>query len=195
MRYTPPIVQIARWESLVKPWSTLAAALLVIGGCSKSRSPASHAVRSTEDVYVITAHTVVQLKPTYLGGYLQTGLPTEEDDYAVAFGQDILKVKYAESITSTANPGDAPGTGLHQHSASYHPDLSWVPQVGTPIRRCSLSKSVDPADGDPIIGTQPTSDPCMVQIGDQLMYLPSPNTPFGPSVTFDVVSEKAKLID
>lgn len=140
--------------------------------------------------YVITAHTVVQLKPVYLGGILQTGLPTQEDDYTVVYGTDVLKAKYASSQTSSAKPGDAFGTGLHAHSYDYHPDLSQVPQVGVPIRRCRLSTDKMP-DGSPIIATQPTLEPCMVQIGDTLEYLPSPNSGDGTYVEFDILSEGA----
>jgi hypothetical protein len=93
--------------------------LLATAGCS-SYSPkqglveASSAEGQSENTYVITAHTVVPLKPVYLGGYLQTGLPTQEDDYTVEYGADVLKVKYQSSQTSSAKAGDFPGTGLHE---------------------------------------------------------------------------------
>ena len=140
---------------------------------------------------MITEHTVVQLKPVYVGGYLQTGLPTKDDDYTVTYGTDVLKVKYASSQTSSAKPGDAPGTGLHEHRNDFNPDLSQVPQVGVPIRRCKLSKDVMP-DGSPIIATQPTPEPCMVQIGDTLHYEPSPNAGDFTYVDFDILSERAR---
>jgi hypothetical protein len=145
-----------------------------------------------EDTYVITVHTVVPLKPVYLGGYLQTGLPTQEDDYTVVYGVDVLKVKYASSQTSSAKPGDPPGSRLHEHRNIFDdPDLSQVPHVGVPIRRCKLSKDVMP-DGSPLIATQPTPEPCMVQIGDTLQYLPSPNSGDFTYVDFDVLSESVR---
>jgi hypothetical protein len=144
------------------------------------------------DAYVITEHRVVQLKPIYINGYLQKGLPTQEDDYTVQYGSDILKVKYASSQTSSEKPGDSLGSGLHEHTYDRDPDLSQVPQVGMPIRRCTLSKDVMP-DGIPIIDRQSSSEPCMVQLGDTLRYEPSPNGPqLGTYVRFDILSERLK---
>jgi hypothetical protein len=163
---------------------TVVVALVTIVGCHNSKE-------RIEDTYMVTAHTVVQLKPVYLGGQLQTGIPTQEDDYTVAYGPDILKVKYASSQTSSAKPGDFPGTGLHEHRNDSDPDLSQVPQVGVPIRRCKLSKDVM-RDGSPIIATQPTPEPCMIQIGDTLRYEPSPNAGNFTYVNFDILSEKAR---
>lgn len=158
--------------------------VLALTGCRTESKPVEYA-------YTITAHTVVQLKPVYVGGYLQTGLATQEDDYIVAYGADILKVKYASSQTSSAKPGDFPGTGLHEHRYDSDPDLSQVPQVGVPIRRCELSKNVM-QDGSQIIAMQPTSEPCMIQLGDTLRYEPSPNAGNFTYVNFDIVSEKAR---
>lgn len=158
----------------MKPAPLVAFALVIVAGCCNS-------TRSIKDknpgagFYVITAHTVSMQK----------------DDYTVTYGADILNVRYADSQTSTWKPGDVPGTGLHNHSSYDNPDLSLVPQVGVLIRRCELSKDVT-ADGDPIIATQPTSDPCMVQIGDTLQYLVSPNVAFSSHVTFDIVSERMR---
>jgi hypothetical protein len=163
---------------------TVVVALVTIVGCHNSKE-------RIEDTYMVTAHTVVQLKPVYLGGQLQTGIPTQEDGYTVAYGADILKVKYASSQTSSAKPGDFPGTGLHEHRNDSDPDLSQVPQVGVPIRRCKLSKDVM-RDGSPIIATQPTSEPCMIQIGDTLRYEPSPNAGNFTYVNFDILSEKTR---
>ena len=161
----------------------VAFALVTVVGCHNSKQP------TFENTYVITAHTVVQPKPVYLGGYLQTGLPTQEDVYTVAYGADVLKVEYASSQTSSAKAGDFPGTVLHEHRNNFDPDLSQVPQVGVPIRRCKLG--VMP-DGGPIIARQPTSDPCMVQIGDTLDYEPSPNAGDFTFVHFDILSERAR---
>jgi hypothetical protein len=163
---------------------TVVVALVMIVGCHNSKE-------RIEDTYMVTAHTVVQLKPVYLGGQLQTGIPTQEDDYIVAYGADIIKVKYASSQTSSAKPGDFPGTGLHEHRNDSDPDLSQVPHVGVPIRRCKLSKDVM-RDGSPIIATQPTSEPCMIQIGDTLRYEPSPNAGNFTYVNFDILSEKTR---
>lgn len=169
-----------------------AVSLIAAVGCKNSKQQTISAAGQIGDAYVIAAHTVVQLKPTYIGGYLQTGLPTQEDDYTVQYGSDILKVKYASSQTSSAKPGDSLGSGLHEHTYDRDPDLSQVPQVGMPIRRCTLSKDVMP-DGIPIIDRQSSSEPCMVQLGDTLDYELSPNGPqFGTYVRFDILSERLK---
>ncbi len=166
---------------------------ITVAGCSRSKQPELNPTGQIENAYVITAHTVVQRKPVYLDGYLQTGLPTQEDDYTVVYGVDVLKVKYADSQTNSAKPGESPKT--HEHSYDRDPDLSQVPQVGVPIRRCKLSKEVMP-DGGPIIADQPTSEPCMIQFGDTLQYDPSPNAGDGPGaytyVGFDIISERAR---
>jgi hypothetical protein len=115
-------------------------------------------------------------------------------DYVVHHGRVIMKVDYSESQTSTAKPGDFPGTGLHLHTRQgvypHGPDLSQVPEVGSLISQCILSKTPD-SDGDPIIAIQPTPEPCMIQNGNTLHYELSPN---GPSlftyVNFDIVSER-----
>jgi hypothetical protein len=168
--------------------------LLTIAGCSSSKQPTLKPSVRSEDTYMITAHTVVQLKPVYLGGYLQTGLPTHEDDYTVTYGADVLEVKYASSQTNTAKQGASLieiEQGIHRHSRERDPDVSQVPQVGMPIKRCLLSKDVLP-DGGVIIATQPTSEPCMVQIGDILQYEPSPNAGSYTNVIFDIVSESVR---
>jgi hypothetical protein len=155
--------------------------LVIVAGCDSSKQQTTNTKAQPENAYVITAHTVVQ-----------TDLPTQEDDYTVTYGKDVLKVKYADSQTSSAKPGDFPGTGLHHHSYYRDPDLSQVPQVGDPILRCKLSKEVM-QDGSPMIAIQPTSDPCMVQIGDTLYYAPSPNGPQEfTHVSFDILSEKVR---
>jgi len=147
--------------------------VLSIAGCSK---PAS-----STDVYVILTHTVVRSEQ-----------PTQEDDYTVKYGSDVLKVKYARSQTSTWKPGDAPGTGLHDHSVYDNPDLSQVPQVGVPIRRCEMDYKNPMSDGSLAIAIQSTPAPCMVQIGDILEYEPSPNAGAFTFVAFDILSEKVE---
>jgi hypothetical protein len=115
-------------------------------------------------------------------------------DYTVRHGQVVLKVRYSDSQTSTAKPGDVLGTGLHQHFSygSYPngPDLSQVPETGLPIRQCVMSETLD-KDGDPLIATQPTPEPCMTQNGNTLHYELSPNGPrFFTYVNFDIISER-----
>ena len=165
--------------------------VLAVAGCSSSspKQPASAAEERSEDIYVITAHTVVQLKPVYLAGYLQTGLPTQEDDYTVQCGADVLKVKYQSSQTSSA-PGDFLGTGLREHSTR-DPDLTQVPSAGVPIRACVMSKDRDP-EGGPIIAEQPTPAPCMARVGDELQYEPAPNSGDFTYVAFDIISERVR---
>jgi len=116
------------------------------------------------------------------------------DEYTVRHGRGIMKVEYSESQTSTAKPGDFPGTGLHLHTRygvyPHGPDLSQVPDVGLPINQCVLSKTPD-HDGDPVIAIQPTPEPCMMQNGNMLHYEPSPNGPIlFAYVNFDIVSER-----
>jgi hypothetical protein len=132
-----------------------------------------HQELETLTPYVIVAHT----------GY----------DYNVRHGRTLMKVTYNQSQTSTAKPGDSPGTGLHLHSryAVYPqgPDLSQVPEVGRSINQCVLSKTPD-VDGDPVIAVQPTPEPCMMQNGNTLYYKPSPNAATFTYVNFDIVSER-----
>jgi hypothetical protein len=114
-------------------------------------------------------------------------------EYTVRHGRAIMKVNYVESQTSTAKPGDAPGTGLHHHSryGAYPngPDLSQVPEVGLLINQCVLSKTPD-SSGGPVIAVQPTPEPCMMQNGNTLQYEPSPNAGAFTYVSFDIVSER-----
>jgi hypothetical protein len=135
-----------------------------------------------EQKYVIKEHTVVPSKER---------LPPQ-DFYTIEYGATVLKVKYAESQTSSAEPGDFPGSGLHRHDALNNPDLSQVPNVGVPIRACTMNKERD-HDGDLVIAHQSTDEPCMARIGDKLQFEPSPN---GPAVftyvAFDILSEKVK---
>jgi hypothetical protein len=114
-------------------------------------------------------------------------------EYTVRHGRVIMKVTYSDSQTSTAKPGDSPGTGLHRHSRDgvypYGPDLSQVPEVGLRIKQCVLSKTPDHA-GDRVIAIQPTPEPCMMQNGNTLHYAPSPNEATFTYVNFDIVSER-----
>lgn len=83
-------------------------------------------------------------------------------EYTVRHGRAIMKVNYVESQTSTAKPGDFPGTGLHRHSryGAYPngPDLSQVPEIGLLINQCVLSKTPD-SSGGPVIAVQSTRNP------------------------------------
>lgn len=118
-----------------------------------------------------------------------------EYNYTVRHGRDIMKVTYSDSQTSTAKPGDFPGSGLHYHSRNgvypHGPDLSQVPEVGLRINQCLLSKTPD-HDGDPVIAIQPTPEPCMMQNGNTLHYEISPNVATFTYVNFDIVSERVE---
>src|SRR5271155_5045174 len=120
----------------------------------------------SQDGYVITTHTNA---PTEGYGNLRDEL------YTIAHGAEILKVRYSQSQTSSAKPGDAFGTGLHEHSSDSNPDLSQIPAAGGVIRACRLAKDRMP-DGSPIIDRQPTPAPCMARFENVLQYKPSPNS-------------------
>jgi hypothetical protein len=166
----------------VKTALVVAVALLAVAGCSNSEWSAFKIKQRAEDAYVIKTHTVTPA----------TERGPQEDDYIVVYGADVLSVKYEDSQTSTAKPGDFPGSGLHHHAYYPDPDLSQVPQLGVPIRRCKLSDTPS-HDGSPVIAIQPTPEPCMIQLGDTLHYEPSPNGPvLFTYVNFDVISEKAQ---
>jgi hypothetical protein len=158
--------------------------ILLAAGCSDSKlSP-----RLSKDVFVITAHTIVEAKLDTAGV-----LTPQEDDYTVTVGNDVLKVRYSESQTSTAKPSDDPGSGLHLHHYYHDPDLSQIPQVGAPILKCMLDTQRPLQDGSLAIAVQPTSAPCMDQEGDTLHYVLQPNSPVNFSyVNFDVISEKVR---
>jgi hypothetical protein len=148
----------------------VAAALVIVAGCSRTEQPSLN--YDSRPTYVITAHTIVPSTTDHL----------PEDDYTVVYdGVDVLRVRYASSQTDP----------FHIHSRYSDPDVSQVPQVGVPIRRCEWSKDTL-ADGSPIIATQPTSAPCMVQFGDMLSVYPAPNSASGAGVAFDILSEKAR---
>jgi len=135
-----------------------------------------------EPQYVITSFAAV---PS------ENSLPPEYF-YTIEFGNAVLRVRYSDSQTTTAKPGDFPGTGLHYHSAISDPDLTQIPAVGTPIHSCIFDKERDHA-GDLRIAHQVTDQPCMARLGDKLRFEPSPN---GPSlftyVAFEIMSEKIK---
>ena len=137
-------------------------------------------VTSPGDTYMITVHTSVTAE----------GYGSFRDDlYTVVHGVENLKVRYSESQTSSAKPGDFPGSGLHLHSSHSNPDLSQVPSAGAPIRTCLFNKNRD-KDGDLVIAVQPTPEPCMARIGNVLRYEPSPNGPtLFTYVTFEILSE------
>ncbi len=138
-------------------------------------------LKSSQDTYVITAHTSA---PTDDNSNLR------EELYTIIYGSDILKVRYSQSQTSSAKPGDFPGTGLHMHSSYSNPDLSQIPAAGVPILACLMDKDRD-RDGDLVIAHQPTPSPCMAHIGNVLQYEPSPNAGDFTYVAFDILSETA----
>jgi serine/threonine protein kinase len=134
---------------------------------------------SSQDTYVITAHTSVPA-----GSYSNL----RDELYTIVHGAETLKVRYSNSQTSSARPGDFPGTGLHMHSSYSNPDLSQIPAAGVAIRACLMSKDRT-EDGGPIIDTQPTPAPCMARIGNVLQYEPSPNAGNFTYVAFDILAE------
>jgi hypothetical protein len=145
-------------------------------------SARSRPAQRAETKYVITAFDVIPTK----------GPTPNEYVYTVEFGNTVLKAKYSGSQTTTAKPGDFPGSGLHTHNAFTNPDLSQIPNAGVPIRACTLDKERD-HDGDLVIAHQSSDEPCMVRIGGLLRYEPSPNGPaLFTFVNFDIVSEKVK---
>jgi len=123
-----------------------------------------------------------------------TATDMERQEYTVRHGNEILKVLYSDSQTSTAKPGDVAGSGLHYHNYSFlkdsATDLSQIPEVGVPILQCILSEE-KMSDGSPIIATQPTPAPCMIVIGNNLQYELAPNGPVHFTyVAFDIISER-----
>lgn len=123
-----------------------------------------------------------------------TATDRERQEYTVRHGNEILKVLYTDSQTSTAKAGDFPGTGLHYHNYSFSKDgatdLSQIPEVGVPILQCLLSEE-KMSDGSPIIASQPTPAPCMIVIGNNLQYEPAPNGPVHFTyVAFEIISER-----
>jgi hypothetical protein len=149
---------------------------------SESKPTAKESPKNqTEPKYIITQHTVVPSK----------GALPPEDLYLIEYGPAILRVKYAESQTSSRKPGDPLGSGLHQHFAYQNPDLSQVPNVGVPIRACTFDKDRD-HDGGLIIAHQSSDEPCMARVGDRLQFEPRPNAGDFEYVAFDILSEKLK---
>jgi Trypsin-like peptidase domain len=135
---------------------------------------------STQEVYIITAHT-----STSTDRYSNV----RDELYTVTHGAEILQVKYSSSQTSSAKPGDFPGSGLHPHFSYLDPDLSQIPAVGVAIRECLMSKNRD-RHGDLVIDTQPTPQPCMARVGSVLQYEPSPNAGDFTYVAFDILTER-----
>jgi hypothetical protein len=155
-------------------------ALTFIPAILFSANACAQAAKQPTAKYVIKQHTVVPSK----------GLPPE-DFYTIEYGSVVFKVKYHGSQTSSAKPGDFPGSGLHWHN-QFNPDVSQVPDVGVPIRACTFNKDRD-TDGDLVIAHQSTDAPCMARIGNTLQYEPSPNGPvLFTYVAFDILSEKSR---
>lgn len=154
--------------------------LLVLGGQYLLLRPSARSVSDqSKDRYVITAHSVIPAND----------LEVVADDYSIKYGTEVLKVRYSESQTSSAEPGDPLGSRLHMHSRQLNADLSQVPPAGVPIRPCLMDQNRD-KDGDLVIAVQPTPEPCMARVGDKLQYEPSPNGPtLFTYVTFDIISE------
>ncbi len=148
--------------------------------CSYLGNGPKHRNGAGSSSYVFTAHDV------------RDGVGLQEDIYTVTYGPSVITVKYAESQTSTAKPGDFPGTGLHPHFSYSHPDLSQVPPIGVPVPACVMDKERD-HDGDLVIAIQPTPAPCISRNGDTLHYELSPNGPmFFTYVNFDIITEKVR---
>ena len=105
----------------------------------------------------------------------------QEDYYTVTFNNEVMTVRYHDSQTHTAKPGDPAGSGLQQHIYYHDPDLSLIPALGVPIRQCEGSLS---------IAAQSVPDPCIVKIEDILRYEPKPNADRSTYVVFNIVSEE-----
>jgi hypothetical protein len=134
---------------------------------------------SSQDTYVITAHTIAPVADSNL----------RDDLYTIVHGKETLKVQYAQSQTSSAKPGDFPGTGLHLHQRYSNPDLSQVPALGVAVRACLMVKHEERPD-ELFVAIQPTPAPCMARIGNELHYVPSPNGPeLFTYVNFDILAE------
>jgi hypothetical protein len=164
----------------------LAIAIVVVFGASiviyNNRQAKVIVADPIKEQYVIMAHTVI---PAH-------DLEMPADEYTIKYGAEILKVRYSDSQTSSAEPKDFPGTGLHMHSRYSNPDLSQVPPAGVPIRACLMDQKRD-KNGDLVIAKQPTNEPCIARIGDRLQYEPSPNGPiFFTFVAFDILSESIR---
>jgi hypothetical protein len=150
--------------------------VLLCVGCNSQTVAQSHA-SSEPHPYVILEHRVIPAK--------EVGV--QRDEYTVQHGDTILKVMYFDSQI-TGDTVFSVTTRFHYHNYAENPDLTQIPEVGTRIRECLLSKT-PMSDGSPSIAVQPTSEPCMIRLGDTLRYLPTPNGP--PSyVGFDMNSER-----
>jgi hypothetical protein len=155
-------------------------ALVLLTGLASVEAAAQTKQPQPSLTYMITMHTSVPAEG-------KGNFPDEL--YTIVHGVETLKVRYSDSQTSSAKPGDFPGSGLHSHISYSNPDLSQVPSAGVPIRACLFNKNRD-KNGDLIIAVQPTPEPCVARIGNVLRYEPSPNGPaLFTYVTFDILSE------
>ena len=157
----------------------IAGVLAYLAGCTRSVTSSPE-----RPVFTIIEHHTI----------LASDSDIERQEYTVRHGNNILKVLYTDSQTSTAKPGDFPGSGLHYHNHTFSKDgatdLSQVPEAGVPILQCILSEE-KMSDGGPIIARQPTRAPCMIVIGNNLQYEPAPNGPVNFTyVNFEIVSER-----
>src|SRR5882724_5883273 len=102
----------------------VAAVVAVIGGLYLLFGSSTQlVVDPLKEQYVITAHTIIPANAT----------EAPADEYAIRYAGEVLKVRYSDSQTSAAKPGDSLGTGLHMHSWYSNPDLSQVPPAGVAI--------------------------------------------------------------
>lgn len=136
--------------------------------------------------YVITKHRIAP----------QTD-DAQRDEFTIIHGNAVLTVWYYGSQTNSS-PDDGSFSMdqilknpkvLQSHRYWPDADLSQVPEVGTTIRQCITHKDKFHGD-DRVIATQPTSEPCMIRIGNKLQYEPSPNAGRFTYVMFDIVSER-----
>ena|SRR5579862_6231845 len=156
--------------------------ILTVGAvliCLLSACSSQHQELQLDTYYMFTDHRVPQ-------GPAEKGT----DEYTVTYGRDIFKVRYRESQTNSSQSHDPLQADLHTHN-SYDPDLSQVPQLGVPIRRCPLSKDVMPNGGVVLDGKATMTEGCMIQIGDVLQYEP-PNKRDWEYVVFDILSEHVR---
>jgi hypothetical protein len=172
----------------VKTIGVALVAVLACVGCSKTASPSEPTRSSATRLrpYVLMSHKVRPEKPY---------VDAQRDVYTVAHGDVLLTVLYDRSQVNTSAPGFsviAPGVDtwkfLISHSYYHDPDLSQIPEVGGQIAECVTHP--DETNGSQlIISRQPTSEPCMVRVGNELQYEPEPNAGRFDSVEFTIESE------
>ena len=176
--------RVKRGEFFYRTATVLAGLMVIAGLLLLFKSSMLSAVDPSTERYVIAGHTVVPANDS----------EAPVDEYVVRYSGETLTVRYSESQSSTAKPGDSPGTGLHPHSRHSNPDLSQVPPAGVPIRACLMDDENRDKDGHPLIAKQPTAEPCMARDGDTLLYKPAPNGPIlFTFVAFDILSESVLL--